>query len=239
MLDFTGIKYFFTRKDSLPHRIKTIIGFYPKNISLYKQSFIHKSISEKDAQGFSVDNERLEYLGDSVIDIILADYLFKKFPYEDEGFLTQLRSKVVNRKQLSELACNMGLDKLVQVNGKRRTVYSHIYGNAFEALVGAIYLDRGFAKAKKFIINEVLGNYIDIFQLKDTETNPKSKLLEWVQKNNSNIHYHTIVNPDKEKSFLSRVILNDKEYEKAIGHTKKEAEQNASFIVLKALKISF
>jgi len=239
VLDFASIKYFFIKKDSLAYRIKSIIGFYPKNISLYKQSFIHKSIAEKDTQGFSVDNERLEYLGDSVIDVVLADYLFKKFPYENEGFLTQLRSKVVNRKQLSELACNMGLDKLIQIHGKRRSVYSNIYGNAFEALVGAIYLDRGFSKAKKFIIKEVLGNYIDICQLKNTETNPKSKLLEWVQKNSGTIHYHTIANPEKESSFLSRVILNDKEYEKAIGHTKKEAEQNASFIVLKELAISF
>ena len=236
MFNLSNIRYLFIRKDSLRYRIKSIIGFYPSNLFLYKQSLAHKSVAKKDLHGFLIDNERLEYLGDSVIDVILADYLFKKFPYENEGFLTQLRSKVVNRKQLTELSINMGLNTLMQVDRRKKGSHSNIYGNAFEALVGAIYLDKGFYQAKKFIIEEVLGNYIDICQLKETETNPKSKLLEWVQKQKGNIHYHTIINPDNENTFLSRVILNGKEYEKAMGHTKKEAEQNASFIVLKIIQ---
>ena len=233
MLNF--FRNIFVKKDSLSYRIKEITGFYPKNKTLYKQALTHKSVAKKNKEGHLIDNERLEYLGDAVLDTVLADFLFKKFPYEDEGFLTQMRSKVVNRKQLSNLATSIGLDKLVRVDAQRRAVHSSIYGNAFEAFIGAIYLDRGYNKTSKYIITDLLRHHIDICQLKETEDNYKSVLLEFTQKENSIISYRTVTNPKNENTFISSVILDGKEYEHAMGRSKKEAEQNASFITLKAI----
>ncbi len=235
---FSRFRYIFKKKDSLVYRIKDITNFYPINIRLYEQALTHKSVALHDKDGHSIDNERLEYLGDAVLDIVLADFLFKKFPYEDEGFLTQMRSKVVNRKQLSLLVESIELDKLVKLDQKRRNVHSSIYGNAFEAFIGAIYLDIGYERTKNYIIKDLLHNHIDICKLKATETNHKSVLLEYSQKQNLLISFRTVENPKKENTFISSVIIDGKEYEKAMGRSKKEAEQNASFIALKVLQPS-
>ena len=232
---FRSLRYLFVKKDSLLYRIKDITGFYPRNINLYKQALTHKSVAKQDNQGHNLDNERLEYLGDAVLDTVLADFLFKKFPYEDEGFLTQMRSKVVNRKMLSLLSESIGLDRLVQLDSKRRSIHSSIYGNAFEAFIGAIYLDVGYDKTSKYIIDDIIRNHVDICKLKQTEDNYKSVLLEFVQKQNKLISFRTVDNPKKESTFISSVILEGKEYEVGMGRSKKEAEQNASFITLKAL----
>jgi ribonuclease-3 len=230
-------KYIFVKKDSLSYRIKLITGFYPKNLHLYQQAFTHKSVAPQNSRGQHLDNERLEYLGDAVLDTILADFLFKKFPYENEGLLTQLRSKVVNRKQLSHLATSIGLDELILVDNKRKNIHSSIYGNAFEAFIGAIYLDKGFKATYKYMVQEVLTHHIDICELKAIENNYKSVLLEWVQKTDQLVLFRTVENPEKENTFISAVILDGKEFEKAMGRSKKEAEQNASFIAIKALGI--
>lgn len=235
MLIANCIRNVFVKRDSLSYRVKLITGFFPKNIRLYKQAITHKSVAPKDKRGYTLDNERLEYLGDAILDSVLADFLFKKFPYEDEGFLTQMRSKVVNRKQLSLLAESIGLDKLVLIDQKRRNIHSSIYGNAFEAFIGAIYLDKGYDRTAKYIINDILHDHIDIYKLKETEDNFKSKLLEKAQKQNQLISYRTVENPKNENTFISSVILDGKEYETAMGRSKKEAEQNASFIALKAI----
>jgi len=232
---FRSLRYLFVKKDSLLYRIKDITGFYPVNIHLYKQALTHKSVAKQDRQGHNIDNERLEYLGDAVLDTVLADFLFKKFPYEDEGFLTQMRSKVVNRKQLSLLSESIGLDKLVKLDSKRRSVHSSIYGNAFEAFIGAIYLDVGYDNTAKYIINDILRNHIDICKLKQTEDNYKSVLLEFAQKQNKLISFRTVENPKNESTFISSVILEGKEYNTGMGRSKKEAEQNASYITLDAL----
>ena len=236
---FNFWKNIFIKKDSLSYRVKEITGFFPKNKTLFKQALTHKSVAKKDKEGHLIDNERLEYLGDAVLDTVLADFLFKKFPYENEGFLTQMRSKVVNRKQLSNIATSIGLDKLVRVDAQRRAIHSSIYGNAFEAFIGAIYLDKGYDGTAKYIINDILRHHIDICQLKETEDNYKSVLLEFIQKTNGLVSYRTVTNPKNENTFISSVILDGKEYENAMGRSKKEAEQNASFIALKAIgKIS-
>ena len=235
MILFPPLRYLFVKKDSLLYRIKDITGFYPRNMRLYEQALTHKSVAKQDRQGHNLDNERLEYLGDAVLDTVLADFLFKKFPYEDEGFLTQMRSKVVNRKQLSLLAENIGLDKLLKIDQHRRSIHSSIYGNAFEAFIGAIYLDRGYPVTAKYIINDIIHHHIDICKLKETESNYKSRLLELAQKKSQLITFRTVDNPKKDNNFISSVILDGKEYEQAMGRSKKEAEQNAAFITLKAI----
>ena len=235
MLSFRSLKQLFVKTDSLSARIQQITGFYPNNLRLYKQALTHKSVAEKDKDGHVLDNERLEYLGDAVLDTVLAHFLFQKFPYEDEGFLTQMRSKVVNRKQLSNLAVSIGLDKLVRLDQVRRNIHSSIYGNAFEAFIGAIYLDKGYERTSRYIIGNLLKYHIDICELKNTEDNFKSKLLELSQKNNQLISFRTVENPKRENTFVSSVILDGKEYEQAIGRSKKEAEQNAAAITLKSI----
>ena len=231
-----NLRYLFVKKDSLLYRIKEITGFYPKNIRLYEQALTHKSAAKHDRQGHALDNERLEYLGDAVLDTVLADFLFKKFPYENEGFLTQMRSKVVNRKQLSVLSKSIGMDKLVKIEQTKRNAHSSIYGNAFEAFIGAIYLDKGYDRTAKYIVDDILKHHIDIKKLKETEDNYKSVLLELSQKKNQLISFRTVENPKRENTFISSVILEGKEYEQAMGRSKKEAEQNASFIALKAIE---
>lgn len=228
---------FFTKKNSLCYRVKLITGFYPDNINLYQQAFTHKSVATQNIKGQSLDNERLEFLGDAVLDTVLADYLFRKYPYENEGFLTKMRSKVVNRKQLGILAKKIGLDELLEIDKKRNSPRSSIYGNSFEAFIGAIYLDKGFKTTQKYIVDNVIKNYIDIKELRTTEDNFKSKLLEWSQKQGSTVLFNTSENPQKETSFISSVNLDGKDFKKAQGHSKKEAEQNAAYIALKALKI--
>ena len=232
---FKSLRYLFAKKDSLIFRIKEITGFFPNNIRLYEQALTHKSAAKQDKQGHTIDNERLEYLGDAVLDTVLADFLFKKFPYENEGFLTQMRSKVVNRKQLSILSKSIDLDKLVKIGKTNRNIHSSIYGNAFEAFIGAIYLDKGYDKTSKYIIDDILKHHIDINKLKNTESNYKSVLLELTQKENQLISFRTVENPNRENTFISSVILDGKEYEQAMGRSKKEAEQNASFITLKVI----
>ncbi len=227
----------FTQKDSLYSRVKLITGFYPDNITLYKQAFTHKSVAQQNIKGQVLDNERLEFLGDAVLDIVLADYLFRKYPYEDEGFMTKIRSKVVNRKQLGILAKRIGLDELLEMDKKHRLSYSSIYGNTFEAFIGAIYLDKGFNKTQKYIVDNILKNHVDIKELINTEDNFKSKLLEWSQKQGSTVVFNTSENPKKEATFVSFVDLDGKQFNKAQGRSKKEAEQNASYLALKALKL--
>jgi ribonuclease-3 len=233
VFSISWFKALWTKKDSFHYRIYQMTGLFPNNIHFYQQALTHKSVAVNDANGKSNDNERLEFLGDAILDSILADFLFKKFPYEDEGFLTQMRSKVVNRKQLSQLALDIGLDRLVRVDGKRHNVHSSIYGNAFEAFIGAIYLDQGFVKVYHYVVSNIINQHLDICALRNTETNYKSRLLEWCQKENHSLSFNTSDNPEKENTFHSYVVLNRQEYSKAVGHTKKEAEQNASFIVLK------
>ncbi len=228
---------FFTDKNSLYYRVKLITGVSPNNINLYKQAFTHKSVAQQNIKGQVLDNERLEFLGDAVLDTVLADYLFRKYPYENEGFLTKMRSKVVNRKQLGILAKKIGLDELLEIDQKRNSFRSSIYGNSFEAFIGAIYLDKGFKTTQKYIVDNVIKNYIDIKELRTTEDNFKSRLLEWSQKQGSKVVFNTVENPQKESSFISSVSLDGREFKKAQGHSKKEAEQSASYIALKSLKI--
>lgn len=234
---YRGLTSIFVKKDSLLYRVKEITGFFPGNLHIYKQALTHKSVALQSKQGLPIDNERLEYLGDAVLDTVLAHYLFNKFPYEDEGFLTQMRSKVVNRKQLAILAESIGLDKLLKIDQKRRSAYSSIYGNAFEAFIGAIYLDKGYDFTSKYIIDDIIRNHVDINKLKQTEDNFKSVILEHTQKTNQIISFRTIANPENESTFVSSVIIDGKEFEKAMGRSKKQAEQNASFIALKSIGV--
>lgn len=184
-------------------------------------------------------NERLEYLGDAILSTIVAEYLFKKYPKKDEGFLTKMRSKIVKRKTLNALAHEMGLDMILSSYSQGRMSKS-MMGNAFEALIGAIYLEKGFADTKAYVINEILLKHLDIHNLEETDDNFKSQLLEWGQKNNISIDYRLLskYKQDKRDRFKVAVVINGDEVASADDFNKKSAEQHASALALQKLNIN-
>lgn len=232
--------YFISSDRNLTRELSSLIGFVPHSLHFYKRAFTHKSLANSDAKSNSKypnNNERLEFLGDAILDSVTAEYLFKKYPTKDEGFLTQMRSKMVKRKTLNMVADKMGLEVFLKKQGATR-VSQTMMGNTFEAFVGAVYLDVGYAKTQKFIIKKILHQYIDVHRLETLDTNYKSQLLEYSQKNQKNIsyslmeHYRTKSNRER---FRISVSLDDKILAIAEGFSKKSAEQEASHRALKKM----
>jgi len=216
--------------------LKKTLGFSPKNLLIYKRALTHKSAQKINVFGVSINNERLEFLGDSVIDTVIADYLFNRYPNENEGFLTNLRSKIVKRTHLDKLGKDLNLDILINSQSGNKFRNNHILGNALEALVGAIYLDLGFKYAKKFIIYTLIRKYIDVQSLADTEENFKSKKIEYVQQKKLKLEYITKAIDTGNKrttKFQSTVTINGEIKGSGTGFSKKEAEQKASEEALK------
>ena len=222
-------------KDKMFYRaIDDMFGFIPHNIELYKLALIHKSASIVLEDGQHINNERLEFLGDAVIESVSSDYLFIEFPDKNEGFLTQLRSKMVSRQSLNSVAKRIGLDDHVITNASSSTSQKHIYGDAFEAMMGAIYLDQGYDFVNRLLINKIFTQYLKMETLAESETDFKSRLIEWCQKNHHTIHFAT--SHDKTYStshpfFYSKVLIDDIEVGHGAGESKKEAEQRAAFSV--------
>lgn len=211
------------------------IGFVPNNKGLYRLALLHKSASKMTANGVVLNYERLEFLGDAVLGAIVAELLYKFFPNKDEGFLTRVRSKVVSRESLNELAINIGLNKVV-VAKSDISRNKHIYGDVFEAFIGAMFLDQGFVNTKRFIEKFIFPNFFNIKDLVSIDTNYKSRLIEWGQKNKVEIHFKTDdFNRSRRNKFCCIVCLGEEEKGKGEGSSKKEAEQNAAKIVIDLL----
>ena len=209
--------------------IKFIIlnfGYRPTDVNIFKKALRHKSLSSGDLNS----NERLEFLGDAILDAVVAEYLYNKFPGDDEGYLTKLKSKIVNRKTLSEIGEKMGLREVIKYSQSRTINLSAIEGNAFEALIGAIYLDGGFNKAKASLQNFIFRKFVDINKLLEVEIDFKSRLFIWCQKKRLNLEFvlHSEENIEGSWLYTIRVAINKKEYGEGKGSTKKEAEQLAS-----------
>ncbi|MGB4848892.1 MAG: ribonuclease III [Saprospiraceae bacterium] len=217
--------------------VANIIGFTPKNLSIFKQAFSHKSASEPKFHTVT-SNERLEYLGDSILSTIVAEYLFKKYPNSDEGFLTKMRSKIVKRKTLNRVADDMGIDVVLQDANDTRLSES-MKGNALEALVGAIYLEKGFDTTKRIVITKILRRHVNIHDLEENDDNYKSQLLEFCQKKGSEIDYRVIerFKMENRDRFKIGVYVDGKEVATGEDFNKKSAEQNASFKALKSMGI--
>ncbi len=218
------------------------MGFSPGNLELYEVAFIHRSATFILPNGKKVNNERLEYLGDAVLDAILSDYLFEKFPEANEGFLTKIRSRIVNRDVLNQLAVSMGINKILisKVNSSHLT--KNLYGDAFEALIGTVFLDKGFKKTKKLFIKNVLNKYLDLDLIIKTDSDYKSLVFEWVQKHKSNLifTYKEEYDFDMKKSVFSTTLFIDKqEFGEGHGSSKKEAEQEAASRAWKRLKDNY
>lgn len=205
------------------------MGFYPGNIALYQMALRHKSLSRKDGEKIITNNERLEFLGDALLDAVVADHLFHIFPYKDEGFLTKMRAKVVSRHHLNTLALKMGLQDMLNKEGGTSPGTS-IYGNALEALIGSIYIDKGFEVAKSFILKRLFGLYVNMHELENTETDFKSKLTEWAQKEKISLEFKVLqeARNSEDRNFLVGVFIDNTLQGEASNFSKKRAEQMAA-----------
>ncbi len=218
-------------------RLIRILGFLPGKIGLYELAFIHKSASLTDAKGNPVNYERLEYLGDAVLGVIIAEFLYLRFPDRNEGFLTKMRSKIVNGDNLSQLTQQLGLGILLDNKLQNEQASRHIHGDAFEALIGAIYLDKGYRRARRFVLRRVVKKFVDLEDLEKNETNFKSQLIEWAQKNRKEITFYTDIEPYDPTRFISFVSIGDTLFGSGTGVSKKEAEQNAALETLRELQV--
>ena len=209
-----------------------ILNFYPYNITLYNQALVHKSSSIKMKGGRWINNERLEFLGDAILDAIVADIVFKEFEYRKEGFLTNMRSKIVQRDTLNRLALELGLDKLVKTSTPKSTnSNTHVYGNALEALIGAIYLDQGYRVAKKFILERLIDQHLDIETVAENDDNYKSRLIEWGQKYKIAVEFILLdsnVDENNVSTFKTGVLIAGEQIGCGYGSSKKESHQKAA-----------
>lgn len=233
------IKLPFRKEKELFSALYAIMGFYPHDIEFYKQALLHKSVAKRNANGRPVNNERLEFLGDAILDAVVGDIVFRHFKGKREGFLTNTRSKLVSRDTLGKLAKEMGLPKLIHSAGHNVSHNSYMNGNAFEALVGAIYLDRGYNACMRFMEKRILTQLINIDKVAYKEVNFKSKLLEWSQKNRVKMEFRELKQErDENKSpvFTTQVFIEGLEGCVGIGYSKKESHQQASKDTLQRLR---
>ena len=236
MIDFIlrPLRRNFGRDRAYYRMVDDLFGFIPHNVEIYKLALIHKSASLILEDGRPINNERLEYLGDAVIEAVTSDYLFIEFPDRDEGFMTQLRSKIVSRQSLNALAVELGLDRYVVSNGGAGIAQKHIFGDAFEAMMGAIYLDQGYNFVNRLLINRLYRDHLSLEELTESETDFKSRLIEWSQKNHHRISFRTETEKGSAANhplFYSTVMIDDMEVGHGSGGSKKEAEQHAAFSV--------
>ena len=208
-----------------------MLGFFPRRLSYYRLAFLPKSALQKPHSGSHLNNERLEYLGDAILDAIVADYLFSRFPEGDEGFMTKLRARIVKRKNLDYLAKKIEIPGMIAVGIKKGNKSKHLYGNVLEALIGAIYLDRGYGTARKFFVTKILKKHIDLVQLVSKDPDYKSRIIEWAQKNRIEVVFtnkEEHLSTSKSPSFVSTILLKGEVKGTGRGGSKKEAEQQAA-----------
>ncbi len=223
--------------------LRNILGFVPGNHSLYRLALRHKSMANDiNNKGIKNSNERLEFLGDAILGSVVAEVLFKKFPYKDEGFLTEMRSKMVNRVHLNQLSKKMGIADMINYDARitnQGNKNSSLFGDAFEALIGAVYLDKGYEITRKFIISRIINAHVDILHLEQTESNYKSRLLEWAQKDGKEVVFEVVADKPSGQSrlFTVRVLVDNEEMGVGQDFSKKNAEKNAAEKACNALSI--
>ena len=233
------IKLHFQKDSELRKALHGMLGFYPRNLEIYRIALAHKSHVYRNRKGRSFNNERLEFLGDAILEAVVSDIVFHRFERRSEGFLTSTRSKIVQRSSLNRLAKEIGLERLLQVPSQRRGHNSNIGGNAFEALVGAIYLDRGYKTCQWFVENKIVGCLLDIENVANKEVNFKSKLLEWTQKNRVQVDFENEETLDEKNDsplFNSTILLEGLTAGEGRGYSKKESQQRASRDALTRLR---
>ena len=230
-----------------PHRnyvkvLRNLLGFVPGNLSLYRMAFRHKSVAIPLKYGSKNSNERMEFLGDAILGSVVAEVLFKKYPYREEGFLTEMRSKIVSRSNLNQLAKKLGLDEILEFDSRLTNFpnkQGSLLGDAFESLIGAVFLDKGYNFTRDFLITRIIKPHVDINQLELTETNFKSKIIEWCQRHGKDITFELISNAEGENTKLFTIQINIDGTNYAIGrdYNKKNAEKLAAEKACEALHI--
>jgi ribonuclease-3 len=219
---------------SLRKQLENVLGFRPTKLSLYKAALTHRSVKDSADE----NNERLEYLGDAILSGIIADFLFKKYPYKEEGFLTEMRSKMVNRNQLNELAIKMGIKKITYFNKFDNSLkISQIFGNTLEAIVGAVYLDKGFKKTKKWVIRQIIMPHLFMDDLELLEINHKNKLYGWANKNGKNLEFETVDEriESGRRLFTVAAVVDGEAIADGRAFNKKDASQIAAQLALEKL----
>ncbi len=219
--------------------MKNLLGFYPNNLSVYKLAFSHRSSAEEHPSGLKLSNERLEYLGDAVLGAVVAEMLFKKFPFKEEGFLTEMRSKIVNREHLNKLALKLGIDHYMNGSIEPSAKSRSVYGDAFEALIGAVYIDKGYEVTRKVILHRFIKHHIDVEELEMIENNFKSKLINWGQRERKAVEFKFLEEVDNGGKRLLRVqvLVDGAELGKGEDYSKKRAEQIAAKLACETLEI--
>ena len=239
---FNLYKLYLSPNKEFVKKLKNILGFVPGNVTLYKMAFRHRSVAKVLKNGSRSSNERLEFLGDAILGSVIAELLFKIYPYKEEGFLTEMRSKIVNRANLNQLARKMGFDQLIVYDQKTVSVSSKhhsMLGDAFEALIGAIYLDKGYDFTKNLILKRIVKPYVDVHTLEMTETNFKSKLIEWCQRHSKDISFEMVENGEGEsaKLFTVHAIVEGENHGIGRDYNKKNAEKLAAEKACESLAI--
>mgnify|MGYP006315873693 FL=1 len=235
-------KLYFSRNRAYYKKLKNILGFVPGNVKLYQMAFRHKSVAVPIKEGVKNSNERLEFLGDAVLGSVIAELLFKLYPYKGEGFLTEMRSKIVSRANLNQLSRKLGFDQLIQYDSRMisyPTKQGSLLGDAFEAVVGAIYLDKGYFFTKEFLLTRIIEPHVDIETLEITESNFKSRLIEWCQQEGKEVVFNLIENPEGEsaKMFSIEVVVSGEVCGLGRDFNKKSAEKLAAEKACDYLKI--
>ncbi|WP_196939709.1 ribonuclease III [Sphingobacterium pedocola] len=223
-------------------KLKNLLGFVPGNVKLYQMAFRHKSVAKLIKEGVKNSNERLEFLGDAVLGSVVAELLFKLYPYKDEGFLTEMRSKIVSRANLNQLSRKLGLNELIQYDARMISYpnkQGSLLGDAFEALIGAVYLDKGYQFTREFLLSRIIKPHVDIHTLENTETNFKSRLIEWCQQEGKDVQFVQTDNPEGESSkmFSIQVQVNGEVCGLGRDFNKKSAEKLAAERACEFLKI--
>jgi ribonuclease-3 len=224
------VRYFFSRDKHLYQAIKNIFGFYPRNIFLYRLAFLHRSAGDETLRGIKINNERLEFLGDAILDAITADYLFRTFPTKDEGFLTEMRSKIVSRAQLNKLSQKLGLEQLIRLDTGSSNIYRSCQGDALEALIGAMYLDRGYSFTRNILLERIIKHYFDINELVNQEWNFKSLMIEWAQKEKKQLSFNVVeeTGTGYRKQYIIEILVDNLPVGRGQDFSIKGAEQNAA-----------
>ena len=229
------VKRLFCSDKQFINELHRITKLYPRNAELYKLAFVHRSASLKMPDGTHINNERLEFLGDAILGAIVAEYLYKNFPDKPEGFLSQTRSKIVNGESLAHLSSTLGLDKLIVSHVSHFDTNKNILGDAFEALIGAMYLDQGYQAVRKFVEKRLINKYIDFDAVLNTDNNYKSRLLEWAQHKKAELVFDTNAVSSHPTQFISEIEIDGTKLASGTGSTKKDAEQNAACAALSLL----
>ena len=233
-MPFSGIyKLYFSPNRKYIRSLQNLLGYVPGNLRLYRMAFRHRSVAVEVKNGAKNSNERLEFLGDAILGAVVAELLFKMYPYKDEGFLTEMRSKIVSRANLNQLAKRLGLDEHIEFDNKslgHNNKQGSLLGDTFEALIGAIYMDKGYNFTRNFLLIRIIKPHVDIHTLELTETNFKSKLIEWCQRQGKDITFEIIPNEEGENVKLFTIQVNVDGEICAIGrdYNKKNAEKLAA-----------